>query len=405
MRYVILGGSIAGLSAARAIREQDKGSEIVMVSAENSGPYFRPLIPMLIDGSKQEADLVMPDDPLRALGVNVSFRAAERVDAGMKTVFLSGKKKLAYDRLLIATGARPAVPKIAGMAPDRMFVMRTMADAHALASAAKTARSVVVIGGGMVGVKTATALRHLPKPPAVTIVEQQEHILPLRLDREGAALVQKALEKEGIECIAATSVQKAAGRTLSFRNGKNLGADLVVAAVGVRPNIEFLKGSGIRTANGVVVDSRLLTSVPDVYAAGDVAETRDAVTGRSFASALWTNAVDMGRLAGRNMAGDRAEGLSALPVMNAAEVCGVPMISAGEVEAGTGHEVGVSRRNGSLRKVVLQKDRVVGMSFIGDIRNAGVYVSMIRNGIPVRGDRDRFLRGLATYADVAAAGA
>ena len=113
MRYVILGGSIAGLSAARAIREQDKDAEIVMVSAEGAAPYYRPLIPLLIDGSKQGADLVMPGDPLRQLQVNTSPYAAERVDCRKRTVYFGDRWKLAYDRLLIATGARPAVPKIA----------------------------------------------------------------------------------------------------------------------------------------------------------------------------------------------------------------------------------------------------------------------------------------------------
>ncbi len=409
MRYVILGGSIAGLSAVRAIRGQDKGSEIVLVSDESTGPYFRPLIPMLIDGSKNEADLAVPDDPLKQLEVNVCVRAAERVDTKTKTVYLSGRKKLAYDRLLIATGARPALPKVPGLAPDRMFVMRTMADARVLAKAAKEARQVVVIGGGMVGVKTASALRHLSNALQVTIVEQEDHILPLRLDQDGAAIVQKALERQGIACITASTVERAEAAkngqlVLSLKGSKKLAANLVVAATGVRPNTEFLKGSSIKTGKGVLVDGRLMTSAKDVYAAGDVVKCKDAVSGRSFTSALWTNAADMGRQAGRNMAGGKAEGIEALPVMNAAEIAGVPMVSAGQVEPGKGFEVGVTRENGSLRKVVMQKDRVVGMAFVGDIRNAGVYVNMIRHRIPVVGMKERFLKGMATYADVLAGG-
>jgi NAD(P)H-nitrite reductase large subunit len=113
----------------------------------------------------------------------------------------------------------------------------------------------------------------------------------------------------------------------------------------------------------------------------------------------------MGKQAGRNMAGGRAEITDALAVMNAAEIAGVPMVSAGQVEAGKGCEVNVARGNDSLRRVVMLRDRVVGMSFVGDIRNAGVYVNMIRHQVPVAGDRERFLKGLATYADVAAGAA
>lgn len=402
MRYVILGGSIAGLSAVRAIREQDKESEIIAVSAENTGPYYRPLITLLIDESRQEADIRMPDDPMRSLNVNVIFRSAERVDTRKKTVYLSGKRKLAYDKLLIATGARPALPKLTGLGPDRIFVMRTMADAQALANAAKMAKQVVIIGGGMVGVKTATALRHLPKPPKVTIVEQEDHILPLRLDSDGASIIQRALDREGIICLTGTSVQKAAGKTLSLKGGGKLAADLVVSAIGVKPNVEFLKGSDIKTRKGVLVNDRLMSSVKDVFAAGDVAECRDAVTGRNFASALWTNAADMGKQAGRNMAGGKAEGIDVLPVMNAAEIAGVPMISAGQVEPGKGFDVHVTRENGNMRKVVMLQNRVVGIAFVGDIRNAGLYVNLIRRRIPVAGARERFLRGTATYLDVTA---
>jgi NAD(P)H-nitrite reductase large subunit len=406
MRYVILGSSIAGLSAARAIREQDTRGEIVIVTTEAGRPYYRPLIPLLIEGSKQESDLALGDDPLGRLNANMSVRAAERVDTKRKTVYLSGKKKLAYDRLLIATGARPIVPKTPGLAGKHLHLLRTMADAKALRQAAAMARHVVVIGGGMVGIKAATALRHLADPPQVTVVEKEDHLLPLRLDAQGAEIVGRALEQDGVVVMTDTTVvslstKKGRPSAVRLSGNRSLPADLVIAAIGVRPNREFLKGSGIRMSSGVLVDNGLRTSAPDVYAAGDVAEWCDASAGNPFVSALWSNAVEMGRIAGLNMAGNAAQSRGFLPVMNAAEIAGVPFISAGIVEPGKGFESAAARRNGTYRKVVMQGDRVVGMSFVGDIRNAGVYVSMIRNRVPITRSRDRFLRGAATYADVA----
>ncbi len=406
MRYVILGGSIAGLSAARAIRERDRDGEIVIVTTERGAPYYRPLIPLLIDGSKQNADVEMPDDPYRTLRTNLSVRTVEKIDSKKKTVFLHGKRKLAYDRLLIATGARPKVPRIPGLPGDSLYVLRTALDARELKSTAAKARQIVVIGGGMVGIKTAEALRRMPHRPEITVIEREDHLLPLRLDKEAAAVLQKALEQKGLRFVLPATVRKAvvagARKTLVLDGKRKVAADLVIAAVGVQPNIEFLKGSGIRTRSGILVDERLQTSVPGVYAAGDVIECKDAVTGASFVSALWTNAAETGRIAGMNMAGGAAAAAGLLPVMNAAEIAGIPIISAGIVEPRRGLERVTNRAKDILRTVVMQEDRVVGMSFLGDIRNAGVYIALIRNRVPLRGDRDRFLRGAAAYADLAA---
>ena len=167
MRYVILGGSIAGLTAAKTIRSLDKQGEIVIVSAENLPAYYRPLIPFLVQDSKKESDLFLTEDVVKEVGANFSCRKAERIDRSSKTVFLSGRKKLAYDRLLIATGASPLIPNIPGINSPSVHVLRTMADALRLKESVKRAKQAVVIGGGMVGIKAAAC------PAALSVSDQR----------------------------------------------------------------------------------------------------------------------------------------------------------------------------------------------------------------------------------------
>jgi NAD(P)H-nitrite reductase large subunit len=407
MRYVILGGSIAGLTAAKTIRSLDKQGEIVIVSAENSPAYYRPLIPFLVQDAKKESDLFLTEDVLKEVKADFSNRTAERIDRSAKTVFLSGRKKLAYDRLLIATGASPLIPNIPGINSPSVHVLRTMTDALRLKESVKRAKQAVVIGGGMVGIKAAAALRHCPFPISVTIVEMGKHILPLRLDQRGAAIVTPHLEQEGISVLTGTTVKVVITKgdmveAIKLANGRMLPADVVIIGAGARPNVAFLKGSGIAVRKGVVVDKMLRTNLPDIYAAGDVAETRDIVTGRSFASGLWTNAVEMGRLAGMNMAGSSASCEGYLPVMNATEVANIPIISAGMIEPGRGYQATVTDTDGGYRKVVMKDGLVAGICFVGDVTNAGVYVNMIKNRVPVRNGKDKMQRGTATYADIAA---
>lgn len=408
MRYVILGASIAGLSAASAVRTRDPKGEITMVTAEVGQPYYRPLIPLLIDGSKKETDLALLDDPIRRINANVIRGSAESVDTKNKTVRLEGGKSIVYDRLLIATGARPVVPKIAGAVDGSLYVLRTIEDANRLRTEADRVQNVVVIGGGMVGIKTATALRHRNNPPAVTIVEIEAHVLPKRLDMRAAEIITAALRCDGIEVITGSTVKALAGRegkpiSVTLSQDRHLDVDCVVAAVGVQPNVAFLKDSGITIDTGVVVDDQLRTSVSDVYAAGDVAQCSDLLTGNPFSSALWTNAMEMGRLAGMNMAGARVTSSGFLSVMNAAEIAGIPFVAAGVVEPEEGYETIVTDTKDNYRKIVLKNDVIDGFLVVNDIQNAGVFLNLLKNRISIACIREEIRGGVVSYVNVAAA--
>ncbi len=401
MRYVIVGGSIAGISAAKEIRVNDMKGEIVVVSAEKTKGYYRPMIPSLIE--KEGLDIAFPDDPLGKCAADIIFGKANGLDETSREILLSSGRKMRYDRLLIATGSSPLVPRVRGLEGDDTFTLRTMDDALGIKRSAKSGKNAVVIGGGFVGTKASIALRNLGL--AVTIVEERGQILPQRLDRRGAWIVADVMRKKGIGIITNDTVSeivRSGGKVRSARlsSGGTLDADLVVIAVGAQPAVDAFRTSGIRINRGIVIDEYLLTNVPDVYAAGDVAEYVDLVTGAPAVSALWSNAEEMGRFAGRNMAGGTVKYKGFLSVMNATEILDLPVMSVGLIEPEEeGYEVIVEDTLDSYRKLVFKGDVLVGVIFVGDIANAGIYTSLIKNGIPIGGLKDEVINGNLSYVD------
>lgn len=411
MRYVIIGGSIAGLSAAQAIREQDKAADIRVISGEQAGPYYRPVIPYLISGQKSEADISYPDDRLTGKGIAPVLGTAIKVDAKKKEVLLASGDRLSYDALLLAMGSVPLKPLIPGLDGEGAYPLRNRDQAVRIHEAAKAAGSAVVIGGGLVGIKAALALRELRRttgagPREVTVVEMLPEILNGRIDRQGSRIIRNAVEQEGVTVLTNRGVKKVirdhgAVTGVKLSSGGTLAADLVVVAAGVRPNLSCLRGSGVRTNKGVLIDGSLRTNVAGIYAAGDVAEGRDLLNGKNAVSGLWGNAVEMGRAAGMNMAGGKVNYPGFLPVMNASEIAGIPFVSAGLIDAEGKKYRTTSRRDGkNYWKLVFEGDFLVGAVLVGDLKNAGMYTSLIKNHVPIGRARERIEKRSAGYVDL-----
>lgn len=411
MRYVIIGGSIAGLSAAQAIREQDTAADIRIITGEKAGPYYRPIIPYLISGQKSEQDISYPEDPLKGKAIFSVLGTAIKVDGKKKEVLLASGERLPYDALLLATGSVPLKPRIPGLDGEGVYPLRNEDQAIRIRDAAKTAASAVVIGGGLVGIKAALALRELCRttgagPENVTVVEMLPEILNGRLDQCGSRIIRAAVEQEGVTVLTKKSVakvirDKGAVTGVKLSSGGTLPADLVVVAAGVRPNISCLKGSGVKTSKGVLVDESLRTNVAGIYAAGDVVEGRELLSKKNTVSGLWGNAVEMGRIAGMNMAGGKVSYPGFLSVMNASEIAGVPFVSVGLIEA-EGRKYRTSSHENGKRywKLVFEGDHLVGAVLVGDLKNAGIYTALIKNHVPIARARDRVEKRTATYADL-----
>jgi len=407
MRHVIVGSSAAGIAAAEAIRKRDPIAEVVMLSAEPRPPYYRPLIPYLIYGEKPEREMVRePRLMPRNLDVRLNVRATD-LDLATHTLILAdhstgGSETFPYDRLLIATGASPIRPDIPGLDGPGVFTLRTWEDAMNIAKAAGGATHAVVLGAGRIGMKAAFALRHLGV--GVTVIELLSRIVPQQLDAASAAIFAEAVLNTGIVTILGHTIAKVnrrGKRTTSavLDDGRRLIADLVVVGVGVRPNLELAVSGGLRVNRGLLVDDHLRTrladgqSAPDVFAAGDVVETTDIVTGESIVSGIWTNAATMGRIAGDNMAGGNAVHEGAFSLLNAMELGGLPVISVGDIhrEPGDGVEVFAERRGSNYRKMVFRGNRLIGLVLVGEIERAGVYQTLIREKADVSALRRELL--------------
>ncbi len=235
------------------------------------------------------------------------------------------------------------------------------------------------------------------------MVEQQAHILLPRLDKEGAALVAERLEARGVSFILNETAREIlpGGKGVILESGRLLACDFVCIAVGVKPNIGWLMGSGLATDKALVVDGNLQTSREGIYAAGDVVQIRDLVTGRPVVSGLWGNAVEMGKVAGANMAGGKIRYPGGLEIMNAAEIEGIPLVSVGLVlpREDSGYEI--HRRSGKqgYRKLVFRDDVLAGAIFVGDIEGSGVYTALIEAGKHLGPLKEKAIQGEISFAD------
>ncbi len=404
MRYVIIGNSAAAVGAIEAIRQHDAENPITVVADEPQHVYSRPLISYWLGGMTDEAHLDYRPRDFYArhrvetmLGVEVT-----QVTPAEQSLTLAGGGTLAYDRLLIATGGRPFVPPVPGAALEGVFTFTRWDDAQRIARYIEKhgARSALVVGGGLIGLKTAEAL--MARALHVAIVELADRILSMTFDRTASKLAESLLRRAGAEVRVGQTVAEIAekdGRVdhAVLQDGERIACDLVVFAIGVRPNVGLIPPeAGIGVNRGILVDRHMQTSVPHVYAAGDCAEGYDLLLGANRPIAIWPNAYRQGAIAGCNMAGVEREYEGGFP-MNSVEICGVPTISVGLTDPpeDDGYEVleRYDREAPAYKRLVLRDDRLVGAICIGHVDRAGIYTGLIRDRANVAPFKDHLLAG------------
>ncbi len=301
-RYFILGGGVAALSAAKAIRENDPSGLIVMLTSEEALPYARTMLTKQLMTDVSAADLALEsaawyDAPGREI-IPLTGRKVQSIDTERKTVTLVGGLVFPYDKLVYALGARCFIPPFEGSDSDRVVAIRTAEDAARVRELAKTAKNAAVIGGGVLGLEAAWALHQAGI--AVSVVEFAPRLMPRQLDEWESARVAQAIEASGTKLYLSASAASYDGHALTLQDGRTIPADMVIVSAGVRANAEIAAAAGIRVERKIIVDARMQTSAPDVYAAGDCAE-------HEVSYALWAEASEMGRVAGINAAGGQAE--------------------------------------------------------------------------------------------------
>jgi NAD(P)H-nitrite reductase large subunit len=322
-------------------------------------------------------------------------RKAVSLSTGDRVVVLEGGDKINYEKLLIATGGKPFVPKMEGADKEGVFTFTTISDAERLAVRidAADAKNAVVIGAGLIGISVTEAL--VKRGLNVTLVELQDKILSLLLDSTGSDMVADVIRKAGVAIVTRQSVQRIVGKPENDRvvggvvltRGEQIPCDLVIVAIGVIPRTELVAGTDVKINRGIVVDNYMRTNVPEVYASGDVAEAYDFVLNQNRLLPLWPLAVLEGRVAGYNMAGKKTDYAGGTN-MSALKYFGVPIVSVGlaNPKEDPALEVLVSRdpaRN-VYKKIVLKDNVIVGMTLVNDIERAGILFYLMKNRVNVK---------------------
>ena len=411
-KYLIVGGSAAGIGAVEAIREVDQTGSLTIISEEPCPQYSRPMISDLVSGKadfhkmKCRTDGFWKENNIEAL----TDKKATALNLTEKTVQLESGEKVAYEKLLLATGGKPFVPKMEGSDKDGVFTFTTFKDAQRLAAKIDSinAKKAVVIGAGLIGISVTEAL--MKRGLKVTMVELQEKILSLLLDAKASDLVEGVVKKAGVDIVTGQSVQKILGKPgnegivggVILTKGDQVPCDLVIVAIGVVPRIELVTGTAVKTNRGIVVDDMMQTNVPDVYASGDVAEAYDFILDQNRLLPLWPLAVLEGQIAGYNMAGKKTRYMGGTN-MSSLKYFGIPIVSIGLANPKEDPALEVLAQNDAERnvykKLVLKNNVILGLTLVNCIEHAGVLFYLMKNTINVKKFKQKLLAddfGLAT---------
>ncbi|MEZ5785190.1 MAG: FAD-dependent oxidoreductase [Xanthobacteraceae bacterium] len=383
-KYLIIGSSHAALEAATAIRFHDTDGTLTLLTRDARLPYSPTILPYVVSGRSQPESVVLRNEAwFRDNAITfVPYATVISVDPQQSRVRLESGDEWTYERLLIATGASPVLPPVEGLADYAFHVLRSMDDAVDLRAAIGGAKSAIVLGAGLIGMHAAENMAKAGI--AVTVVELEQHALSAYFEPRASAIIEGVFTRNGVRMLMGRTLAGVDGlghRCIAvLDDGRKVVGDLLLVCVGARPNIEFLRGSEIDTDSGIVVDDRMRTNLPNVWAAGDVCESGSLWGGR-IVNGILPNAVEQGRIAGLDMADDSA--LAPFPgavPLNTYSFFGQQAVSVGNGHAGDGFEIdeNADDLNGTYRRIVLQDGRLVGIATINDFVDAGIMWQLIR---------------------------
>ena len=387
MRYVIIGGSAAGISAVEAIRSVDQTSPIELFSSEGTPFYSRVLLSYYIAGAITKEELHFR--PLEFFSENkVKAHLGQRVEKVLpesKSIRMEDGREYPFDRLLIATGSSPKILDVPGKDKKGVVVMRNIDHAQEIVNCVEEIKTACVLGGGLIGLRTGYALS--VRGVKVKIIVKSNYVLSQMLDKESAEMIEGTMRQHGIDIRTGRDAVEIVGKEsvegISLDDGERINCQLVVIGKGVQPNVDFLSSTPIKINEGIVADETMMTSVPDIYVAGDVAETYDLTTGRTSVNAIWPCAFEQGRVAGLNMAGKKAKYEGSFR-MNSLDFYGLPVISMGITRIdGNGFQHFQKKTENTYRKLVLRDGRIVGAILVGQVQKAGILATLLKKRVNV----------------------
>ncbi len=367
--YLIIGNGVAGNSAAESIRQADPRANIAIFSKEKYFFYYTPGLPDYICGEKQLKDITIHDEKWysrKKIDLHLGEEILE-IDLFNKTALSQKSMKYAYDKLLLACGSNSFLPSIPGSSSAGVFTLRRFDDAERIRQAAKEAQQAVIIGGGLLGLEAGNALRKLGLK--VTVVEFFPRLLPRQTDLTGAQVLYEKMKEMGFHFYLGAKTQAIektpTGLWVSLESGEKLFSQIVLISAGTRPEVSLAPKLNLPVNKGIKVNETLSTGLPDVYAAGDIAEFNGQVYG------IWPAAREQGKIAGFNMAGQTIIYKGTLPI-NTLKVAGIDLFCAGEIDPEEKMEAMVYKDEQTkiYRKLVIKDNILTGAILFGDVRGA-----------------------------------
>lgn len=395
MKHVILGNGPAGVVAAEMIRKRAPQDQIVMIGSEDVPPYSRMAIPYLLMGNIDESGTYLRKDVghFEKLNIDQVRGKATAIDIKAKKIELDGKS-ISFDKLLIATGSVPVQPPILGIDLPGVHPCWTLEDARAIALLAKPGSRVLQMGAGFIGCIILEALAS--RKVELTVVEMGDRMVPRMMTAVAGGMIKKWVQEQGVQVYTDTKVEaitkSGSGLAVKLSNGKLIEVDLVISATGVRPNIAYLKASGLELNTGILVNDLMQTSHPDVYAAGDVTESIDFSTGERIVNAIQPNAAEQARIAAISMTGGDAQSLGALQI-NVLDTLGLISSSFGLWSGAKGgdHVELVDPENYKYLRLEFLGDILVGATCVGSTENIGVLRGLIQGKIALGDWKDTLM--------------
>lgn len=401
MKLVIIGNGIAGTTTARMVAEKDSSIEIDIYTDEPYLYYPRPRLIDLVAGKVDQTVLPQYNQEWyqkRGIRVHTNVPVIS-VDPREHQVSLKNGAVVAYDRLVLANGASSYVPPFEGSQLDGILTLRSLDDAMQLRERSQSARNTIILGGGLLGLDLAMALK--TNCANVTVIEMMPRLLPRQLDEAGARILTTMVTRRGVEVITNDACARVCGDTsvnqVLLKSGHVLPADLVAVSAGVRPNTQLARDAGIACNRGVLVDAHLRTSEPDILAIGDVAEFNQRVWG------IIPVALAQARTAASVICGDTSSAYQEIVPSTTLKVTGIDLTSIGEVtpEGNGFYEVtSQDEQAGIYKKIVIRDGLVVGAILLGDRLNVKLVNTLIEKQISVTGYEARLLEPAFSVEDV-----
>ena len=377
--YVIIGNGVAAVGCIEGIRSVDKEGKITVVSEEKYPVYCRPLISYYLENKTDTERMnYRGADFYDNMGCDVLYeKKAINIDTDLKKVVLDDGSEQPYTTVCVATGSAPFVPNFEGLdTVENKFSFMTLDDTFAIEKAIKKDSKVLIVGAGLIGLKCAEGLHG--RVANITVCDLADRVLSSILDTECATVVQKHLEKNGIEFMLGDTAVRFEKNSAQMKSGKTVDFDILVLAVGVRANTSLVKDIGGEVNRGIIVNERMETSVDGIFAAGDCTEGEDISCDRKKVLALLPNAYMQGHAAGVNMAGGDEVFDKAIP-MNSIGFFGLHIMTAGTYEG----EIYEENTDGTIKRLFTKDGLLKGFILVGKTERVGIYTSLIREKTPL----------------------